>query len=67
LFPVLVRGEAYGIVNFICRPFSALATLVTEYTTQPCNYILGFAVASMFSIYLITEIDEDADGAKNEN
>lgn len=32
LFPVLLRGNVYAITNVICRPFSALATLVVEYT-----------------------------------
>jgi hypothetical protein len=33
LFPVLVRGQAYGIVNFFSRPFAAGGTILVEYTS----------------------------------
>lgn len=32
LFPILIRGRAMGITNFVSRPFAGLATVVTEYT-----------------------------------
>lgn len=57
LFPVLVRGRAYGITNFVSRPFAALSTLVTEYTKDPLYYVLLFSFFSIFSIKYIKEID----------
>ena len=29
LFPVKVKGQAYGYVNFVTRPFSALAPILS--------------------------------------
>ena len=40
LFPVLVRGHAYGILNGVARPFSALAAIVTEYASDPAIFML---------------------------
>jgi len=50
LFPVLLRGRAMGITNFVSRPFAGMATIVTEYTDSPLNYILGFAISALFVI-----------------
>ena len=33
LFPVLIRGQIFGIANFFSRPFAAVSTIVSEYTT----------------------------------
>ena len=48
-----------GITNFVSRPFAGLATIVTEYTTQPLFYILIFAFSSLFVLDFIKEIDEE--------
>lgn len=55
LFPVMIRGQAYGTINFISRPFAAFATILVEYTTSPMLYILIFSCASLFFINLIEE------------
>jgi hypothetical protein len=39
-----------GITNFVSRPFAGMATIVTEYTDNPLNYILGFAISALFVI-----------------
>jgi len=55
LFPVLVRGQVYGYVNFISRPFAALATVLTEYTSEPILFVLFFGSLIVGSLQLITE------------
>ena len=50
-----------GITNFVSRPFAGLATIVTEYTNSPLNYILGFAFSSLFVIKNVKEIDDQND------
>ena len=39
-----------GITNFVSRPFAGLATIVTEYTDSPLNFVLAFAVSSIFVV-----------------
>ena len=43
LFPVLVRGQSYGVVNFVSRPFAAGGTILTEYTSEPINFVVLFS------------------------
>ena len=47
-----------GITNFVSRPFAGLATIVTEYTDSPLNFVLAFAVSSIFVVKNVKEIDE---------
>ena len=35
-----MRGQAYGLLNGVARPFSALATIVTEYASEPAVFML---------------------------
>jgi len=55
LFPVLVRGQAYGIVNFVSRPFASIAAIITEYVTNPVVYMAVFSFITIFVIFLIQE------------
>ena len=32
LFPVMMRGQACGILNLVSRPFASAATIIVEYT-----------------------------------
>ena len=50
-----------GITNFVARPITGIATVVTEYTKQPLIYIIVFGSSSIFAINLITEVDGDQD------
>ena len=61
LFPILIRGRAMGITNFVARPITGIATVVTEYTKQPLIYIIVFGSSSIFAVNLITEVDGDQD------
>ena len=56
---MLVRGKAYGITNFVSRPFAALATILVEYTKNPMVYVVVFSLASTFSLQMIKEINDD--------
>ena len=57
LFPILIRGRAMGITNFVSRPFAGLATLLTEYTKHPSIFIIIFGSSSLFVMNMITEVD----------
>ena len=35
-----MRGQAYGLLNGVARPFSALATILTEYASEPAVFML---------------------------
>jgi len=47
LFPPLLRGQAFGISNFISRPFGGLSTIIPEYTDDPLIFIFLFSVAML--------------------
>ena len=65
---MLVRGKAYGITNFVSRPFGALATILVEYTKNPMIYVVVFSAASTFSLQMINEInDEDKQGNEGDD
>lgn len=55
LFPVLVRSQVFGISNLVSRPFSAVSTIVTEYTKQPLIYCILVSLVSFFFIRIIRE------------
>lgn len=57
LFPTLVKTSIFSLTNGIGRPFSALSTMVTEYTTHPGEIFLGTAVLFLFVSYLLPESD----------
>ena len=40
LFPTLVKTSIFSLTNGLGRPFSALSTLVNEYTTHPGEIFL---------------------------
>lgn len=46
MFPILKRAEVMGISNLVSRPFSALSTILTEYTSTPLMYVIFSAVIS---------------------
>lgn len=57
LFPVMMRGQSYGITNFVSRPFASVATIVVEYTHHPLLFILPLACFANMSINQIREVD----------
>lgn len=57
LFPVMMRGKAFGICNFVCRPFASVATIVVEYTTQPFVFILPMSLLCMLVVNNIQEME----------
>lgn len=57
LFPVLVRGQAYGYVNFISRPFGGVAAVLAEYTDDPLIYVLLFSLSAFFVVFLMEKPD----------
>lgn len=58
LFSVLLRGQVYGITNLVSRPFSALSTILTEYTRQPLMYCV-FASLGIFAFVRIIEVPKN--------
>lgn len=48
LFPTLVKTSIFSLTNGIGRPFSALSTLVNEYTSHPGEIFL--ATSLLFSL-----------------
>jgi len=32
LFPVMMRGQSSGVINFVSRPFASIANIIVEYT-----------------------------------
>lgn len=48
LFPVMIRGQASGMVNFVARPVSAVSTIVTEYTKHPLLITLPLEIIGLF-------------------
>lgn len=57
LFPVMMRGQSYGLTNFISRPFASLATILVEYTSHPLYLVLPLVLLSYFCVQLLHEID----------
>jgi len=57
LFPVSMRGQAFGITNLISRPFASLSTVVVEYTKYPMHFILPMAIISSFAVKGIKVVD----------
>lgn len=55
LFPVLVRGQAYGYVNFVSRPFGFFAAMLAEYTDNPMIYVLVFSFSAFFVVFLMEQ------------
>ena len=59
LFPILVRGHAYGILNGVARPFSALAAIVTEYASEPAIFMLLASVLILVAASFLIPTKED--------
>lgn len=57
LFPILVKTSVFSLTNGVGRPFSALATMVTEYTTHPGEIILLSSIACYFAARLFPDSD----------
>ncbi len=57
LFPILVKTSIFSLTNGIGRPFSALSTMVTEYTNRPGEIILVTSIA----LYFVTRLFPDSD------
>ena len=53
----MMRGQSYGITNFVSRPFASLATIVVEYTRHPLFLVLPLTLVAQMSIDLIREVD----------
>lgn len=58
LFPTLVKTSIFSLTNGIGRPFSALSTMVTEYTTHPGEIFLITALAFTGVSFLLPESDD---------
>ena len=57
LFPILVKTSIFSLTNGLGRPFSALATMVTEYTSNPGEIFLFTSMALFFATNLFPESD----------
>lgn len=57
LFPVMMRGQSYGITNFISRPFASIATIVVEYTKYPLLFVVPLVLLAIACIQQIREVD----------
>lgn len=57
LFPVMMRGQSYGITNFVSRPFASIATIVVEYTKHPLNFIVPLILCGLLTVDQIREVD----------
>lgn len=57
LFPVMMRGQSYGITNFVSRPFASIATIVVEYTLHPLLFIVPLVFIALMCIDQINEVD----------
>lgn len=58
LFPVEMRGEAFGLVNFLSRPFAAFSTIIVEYTSSPLSFVLVLGLLSTQAVHRMKEINE---------
>ena len=52
-----MRGEAFGLVNFVSRPFTAFSTIICEYTSSPLAFVLVLSVLSTQAIHRMNEIE----------
>ena len=57
LFPILVKTSIFSLTNGIGRPFSALSTMVTEYTSKPGEIIMLTSMAVYFVVKLFPHND----------
>lgn len=62
LFPILVKTSVFSITNGIGRPFSALSTMVTEYTSHPGEIILVTSIIC----YFVAKLFPDSDNTEQE-
>lgn len=60
LFPVDMRGEAFGLVNFVARPFTAFSTILCEYTSSPLSFVLILSVLSTQALQHMNEITDES-------
>jgi hypothetical protein len=58
LFPILLKTTIFSLTNGIGRPFSALSTMVTEYTTHPGEIILITSLVFMSVTTLLPNSDD---------
>jgi hypothetical protein len=58
LFPILVKTTIFSLTNGIGRPFSALSTMVTEYTKSPGEIILITSLIFMSVTTLLPNSDD---------
>jgi hypothetical protein len=56
-FPILVKTSIFSLTNGVGRPFSALATMVTEYTNRPGEIFLFSSIALYFATAFFPESD----------
>lgn len=57
LFPILVKSTIFSLTNGIGRPFSALSTMVTEYTSSPGEIIMITSLVFMAVCNLLPDSD----------
>ena len=57
LFPTLVKTTIFSMTNGLARPFSALSTLVTEYTQNPGEIFLFTSLIFMTATTLLPDSD----------
>jgi hypothetical protein len=57
LFPILVKTTIFSLTNAIARPFSALSTMVTEYTDNPGEIILITSIIFLSITVLLPDSD----------
>lgn len=57
LFPTLVKTSIFSLTNGVGRPFSALSTMVTEYTTNPAEIFLFTSIVAFGVCYLLPDSD----------
>jgi hypothetical protein len=62
LFPTLVKTSIFSLTNGLARPFSALSTLVNEYTSNPGEIFL--ATSLLFS--LLSPLFPESDNTEQE-
>jgi hypothetical protein len=49
-----------GLTNFVSRPFAGLATILCEYTENPLNYVIVFAMTGIIAVRHIVEYNDDS-------
>jgi hypothetical protein len=58
LFPTLVKTTIFSLTNGVGRPFSALSTMVTEYTSSPGEIIMITSLVFMSVCQLLPNSDD---------